>query len=155
MTLLDLYTAGATEYVAVLFTTLFGSFGLLELAKHDEYGRFRSTLSWVYLLASLVAAWSVARIIGTEFLLAAEMKNEGLLTTYQTQVATWDPLAAGRLVSLFAGPQFYVLYLGAPIFAFCVIIKVWLRLVYDMGLRELFSIEGLRKVFREKHANKS
>jgi hypothetical protein len=92
----------------------------------------------------------VARIVGTEFLIVNEMQREGLLSTYQEQLKAWDPAAASRLVGIFSGPQFYILYLGAPILVFCIIFKVWLRLVFNMGFREFLTRTGLREVFRKK-----
>lgn len=146
LTLLDLYTAGATEYVAVLFTTVFGSFGLLELAQEGKYSKpqQKRILSWVYLVVSGVAYWAVARIIGTEFLLVDELKAEGLYSQYLQQVSSYDPLAASRLVNLFVGPYFYVLYLGGPLLVFLIFWWVWTKLVYGKGLVEFVKTLKLR-----------
>lgn len=137
MTLLDFYTAGTAEYIGLLFTALFGSIGLLQLATDSVYKkRHYRLLSGLFVLTSLLTWWCLTRLVGTAFLINAELQrefdgNQTLYQIHQAQVAQYDPIAITRFTSQFVGLWYWLAYLGFPLVVAVILIWTWYRLTRD------------------------
>lgn len=136
MTLLDYYTAGTVEYFTLLFTVLFGIFGLYLLVRDVTYRRHLKLLTVVYAFLSLVTGWVTARLIGTTALIYVELQDEGYWSTYVSQSSSYDPVGVTRFVPwIINSPFYYAFYFGVPLIVVLVMLWMWHRMVWKEAKR--------------------